>query len=152
MGRLHTGRIKAVNIRKGNTSERDLYGARPFAANVRRRGCGIRSYRRLGRETTCGGRAESCVARSGASGESERVYRAHAGLQAEIPRPLARGGAHPAGAKAVLRVYGIQLRVVRERPRESVQHAAGQAIYLAAAARVGRAIAGLGTAELPHER
>src|SRR6476646_4055909 len=108
---LRTARIRAAIIRKGITSERDLYdwhnsngwhGARPSAANLRCRGGGIGSHGRLGRETTCRGGAESCVARSGPRGKPERVYRAHAVLQTEIPQSLTRSCAHAAGAKAVL--------------------------------------------------
>src|SRR6266699_3782337 len=72
--RLRTAPMEAANIQKGITSERHQHGARPFADNLRCGGCGIGSHRRLGRETTCGGGAESCVARSGARGQSERVY------------------------------------------------------------------------------
>src|SRR5439155_27113352 len=108
--------------------------------------------RRMGRKTTGGGGTEGCAARSRTRGESSRVYRAHASVQAEVPRSFAGDCAHAAGAKAVLRVHGIQLRVVRERSGKSVQHTAGQAVYLATAAHTGRTIAGVGPAELSHER
>ena len=78
-------------------------------------------------------RTESRAARSGPRGVAQGIHRAHAGLQAQVSRPLARNRTHAPGAEAVLRLHGIQLRVVRQRPGKSLQHARGQAVHAGSA-------------------
>src|SRR5207302_4472523 len=73
-------------------------------------------------------------------------------LQIEISRSLTGVRAHAARAEAVLRVHGVQLRLVRGRCAKPVQYARGNTLHLAAAADRRRANAGLGPPELPLER
>ena len=66
---------------------------------------------------------ESRAARSGRAVSPTEFTEHTPALQAEISRPLAGNRAHAARAEAVLRLHGIQLRVVRQRPGKSLQHA-----------------------------
>src|SRR5689334_9905575 len=106
----------------------------------------------MGGEAIVRSGTEGRAARGGPQHFTERIYRAHAGLQARISQPVARNRAHAPRAETMLRLHGIQLRLVRGRLAESLQHAQGEAVYLAAAAHRGRAHAGVGPAELPAER
>src|SRR5262249_33319453 len=103
-------------------------------------------------QTTRRSWTEGSAPRSWPSGKPHRIHRAHAFVQIEISRPFTGSRAHAADSKAVLRVHGIQLRMVCERSGKSLQHAAGQAVYVATAASAWRKVARLGTSELPPER
>src|SRR5580704_14152817 len=108
--------------------------------------------RRVGGEAAFGSGIESGAAGSRASSDSGGIYGAYAGVSIEVSRSRPGNCTDAADSEAVLCVHGIQLHVVCERSGESVQHAGGQAVYVAAAARVGRTLAGVGAAELPAER
>ena len=115
---------------------------------------GIRRIRRLGRQASGGGRRPGGARRLRPDSWRRVVLGAHLVLLIEVSRPRAGDHqAHATGAEGLLRMHGIQLRLVRRRSRRAVHDAGRQAVFLAGTpARHRRTHERLGPSELPPER
>jgi len=127
-GALRTAAMKAVSFRKGNHKEHELRSARS-STKPTTPCCGDRAPRAAGPRNNLPGGAESRLARSRPRGHPKSLYRAHAVLQAQIPRSLAevvRTAAHPKSSATRAWKYNYEWFV--NDSGKSIQHAPGQAV------------------------
>ena len=128
--------------------------AGPGRAFLRRAGGRLGCFGGLGGEAPRGSRSQGGPRRRGPAAIGRPLQRARAPLRARVQGSRPRG--HPqdaAQAEGLLRLHGVQLRLVLQRHRGALHHARGQALQLAGpAADHRRADQRLGAAELPAER
>ena len=132
-------------------AEQQGSGGRDAAHYVRCHRCRLRRVRRLGRQAAGRGRHQGGAPRSRQEAGRQQLLRAHEPVRSEVPRQGSRD--HPPHAPApegLLRVHGIQLPLVRERPGGAVHDTGRQALLLAGPhARRRRAHERVGAPELP---